>query len=124
MSIPILKVNDSLLVSIQEDLDDQSAMQLQEDILKNIQSTNATGIVMDLSLVNLVDSFIAKILVDIVNMSDLMGARVIVTGVQPLVAITLNEMGISMKNISTAIDVEKGLESLKEYNGRIQKLKT
>ncbi|UZJ76904.1 STAS domain-containing protein [Fictibacillus sp. KU28468] len=120
MSIPILKVNDSLLVSIQEDLDDQSAIQLQEDILKKIQSTNARGIVMDLSLVDLVDSFIAKILVDIVNMSDLMGARVIVTGVQPLVAITLNEMGISMKNISTAIDVEKGLESLKELNGRLQ----
>lgn len=118
MSIPILKVNNSLLVSIQEVLDDQTALKLQENLLQKIQSSNATGVVIDLSFVDLVDSFIAKILVDIVNMSDLMGAKVVLTGVQPPVAITLNEMGISMQNISTALDVDKGLESLRDYNGK------
>ncbi|MDN4073156.1 STAS domain-containing protein [Fictibacillus terranigra] len=120
MSIPILKINESLLVSIQEVLDGQSALQLQEDLLNKIQSANATGIVVDMSLVELVDSFIAKILVDIVNMSDLMGAKVILTGVQPPVAITLNEMGISLKNISTALDVEQGIESLKAPTGSLE----
>ncbi|MGG1573985.1 STAS domain-containing protein [Fictibacillus sp. NRS-1165] len=120
MSIPILKINESLLVFIQEVLDDQSALQLQEDLLNKIQSVNATGIVVDMSLVELVDSFIAKILVDIVNMSDLMGAKVILTGVQPPVAITLNETGISLKNISTALDVEQGIESLKAPTGSLE----
>ncbi|MDN4523112.1 STAS domain-containing protein [Fictibacillus fluitans] len=118
MSIPILKVNQSLLISIQEELDDQSALGLQEDLLNKIQATNATGVVVDLSLVDLVDSFIAKVIGDMVRMSDLMGAKVVLTGVQPSVAITLNEMGISMKNISTAVDFAKGLEALNSENGR------
>jgi len=115
--IPILKLYNCLLVSIQFELDDQTALQFQEDLLKKIHTTGASGVVIDLTYVEVIDSFIAKILGDVINMSKLMGAKVVLTGIQPAVAITLVELGIELKDVETALDLEKGLEQLKQELG-------
>lgn len=110
--IPILKLKDTLIVSIQWELDDQTAIQFQEDLLGRIHATNARGVVIDLTSIDFIDSFIAKVLGDVVQMSELMGAKVVLTGIQPGVAITLVELGIRMKNVMTALDLEDGLDKL------------
>ena len=112
MRIPILKLKDPLIVSIQWELDDQKAIQFQEDLLEKIHETNARGVVIDLTPIDFIDSFIAKVLGDVIQMSGLMGAKVIITGIQPAVAITLIELGISLKNVMTALDLENGLDKL------------
>jgi rsbT antagonist protein RsbS len=103
---------DYLLVSIQWELDDQTAIQFQEDLLSKIHQTGAKGVVIDM-----IDSFIAKVLGDVVSMSNLMGARVVLTGIQPAVAITLVELGIGLNDVLTALDLEKGLEKLQSELG-------
>ncbi|PLT31285.1 STAS domain-containing protein [Peribacillus deserti] len=113
MRIPILKIQNILLVSVQIELDDQSALQLQEDLLTKIQETAAGGIVLDLTSLDMVDSFIGKVIGDIVSMSKLMGSNVVITGIQPAVAITLIELGISLNGVLTAMDLEKGVDLLK-----------
>lgn len=110
--IPILKLYNCLLISIQWELDDQTAIQFQEDLLHKIHETEANGVVIDLTSVEVIDSFIAKILGDVINMSKLMGAKVVLTGIQPAVAITLVEMGIHLQRVLTALNLEKGLELL------------
>src|SRR5699024_10960626 len=112
MRIPILKLKDTLIVSIQWELDDQTAIQFQEDLLGKIHETNARGVVIDLTSIDFIDSFIGKVLGDVVQMSGLMGAKVVLTGIQPGVAITLVELGIRMKNVMTALDLEDGLDKL------------
>lgn len=114
MRIPILKLRECLLVSIQWELDDQTALQFQEDLLNKIHATNARGIVIDITSIDFIDSFIAKVLGDVVDMSKLMGATVVITGIQPAVAITLIELGIRLDNVLTAIDLEVGLEKLEQ----------
>lgn len=113
MKIPILKLYDCLLVSIQWEIDDQSALQFQEDLLRKIHETSARGVVIDLTSIDFIDSFIAKVLGDVVHMSKLMGAKVVLTGIQPAVAITLVELGIQLNDVHTALDLEKGLEKLR-----------
>jgi rsbT antagonist protein RsbS len=115
--IPILKLYDYLLVSIQWELDDQTAIQFQEDLLSKIHQTGAKGVVIDLTSIDMIDSFIAKVLGDVVSMSNLMGARVVLTGIQPAVAITLVELGIGLNDVLTALDLEKGLEKLQSELG-------
>ncbi|MCM3588732.1 STAS domain-containing protein [Mesobacillus maritimus] len=117
MRIPILKLYNCLLVSIQWELDDQTALQFQEDLLQKIHETNASGVVIDLTSIDFIDSFIAKVLGDVIDMSNLMGAKVVITGIQPAVAITLIELGIGLNNVLTAIDLEKGLEKLQQELG-------
>ncbi|TDK59443.1 STAS domain-containing protein [Bacillus salipaludis] len=112
VNIPILKLYNCLLVSIQWELDDQTALQFQENLLQKIHETDADGVVIDLTSVDMIDSFIAKVLGDVINMSKLMGARVVLTGIQPAVAITLVELGIHLQDVRTALDLEKGLERL------------
>lgn len=114
MRIPILKLKDYLLVSIQIELDDRTALQFQEDMLKEIHSTGASGVVIDLTSVDVIDSYIAKILGDVVNMAHLMGSKVVMTGIQPAVAITLIDLGISFRGVSTAMNLEQGLEKLQQ----------
>lgn len=116
-SIPILKLYNCLLVSIQWELDDQTALQFQENLLTKIHETDANGVVIDLTSVDVIDSFIAKILGDVINMSKLMGAKVVLTGIQPAVAITLVELGIHLQDVQTALDLEKGLERLQRELG-------
>jgi rsbT antagonist protein RsbS len=110
--IPILKLKDTLIVSIQWEIDDHTAIQFQEDLLKKMHETAARGVVIDLTPIDFIDSFIAKVLGDVINMSGLMGAKVVITGIQPPVAITLIELGIRLENVITALDLENGLERL------------
>lgn len=117
MRIPILKLYDYLLISVQWELDDQTALQFQEDLLNRIHETGAKGVVIDLSSIDMIDSFIAKIIGDVVNMSNLLGAKVVLTGIQPAVAITLVDLGIHMKGVPTALDLEQGLDKLKQELG-------
>jgi rsbT antagonist protein RsbS len=117
MRIPILKLHNYLLISIQTELDDQTAIQFQEDLLSQIHKTEATGVVIDLTSVDVIDSFIAKVLGDVVSMSDLMGAKVVLTGIQPAVAMTLIELGIHLQNVPTALDLEQGLLKLHQELG-------
>lgn len=117
MRIPILKLYDCLLVSIQWELDDQTALQFQEDLLHKIHETSASGVVIDFTSIDFIDSFIAKVLGDVISMSRLMGARVVITGIQPAVAITLIELGISLEDVQTSLDLEKGLEKLQQELG-------
>ncbi|MCM3412898.1 STAS domain-containing protein [Metabacillus litoralis] len=115
--IPILKLHNCLLISIQWELDDQTALQFQEDLLHKIHETGANGVVIDLTSVDVIDSFIAKVLGDVISMSKLMGAKVVLTGIQPAVAITLIELGIQLEDDQTALDLEKGLETLQRELG-------
>ncbi len=110
--IPILKLRDTLIVSIQWELDDQMALSFQEDLLDKLHTTAARGVVIDLTSIDFIDSFIAKVLGDVISMSGLMGAKVVITGIQPAVAITLIELGIRLEDVSTALDLENGLEKL------------
>lgn len=114
MRIPILKLHNYLLISIQIDLDDQTALQFQEDLLNKIHKSGARGVVIDLTSVDIIDSFIAKVLGDVVTMSDLMGARVVLTGIQPAVAMTLIDLGIHLQDVRTALDLEQGLIKLRQ----------
>lgn len=116
-NIPILKLYNCLLVSIQVELDDQTALKFQEDLLNKIYETGSNGVVIDLTSVDIIDSFIAKVLGDVISMSKLMGAKVVLTGIQPAVAVTLIELGISLDEIETALDLEKGLETLQRELG-------
>lgn len=110
--IPILKLREILIVSIQWELDDQTALAFQEDLLDKLHTTAARGVVLDLTPIDFIDSFIAKVLGDVISMSSLMGAKVVITGIQPAVAITLIELGIRLENVATALDLENGLEKL------------
>ncbi|MFB4165178.1 STAS domain-containing protein [Alteribacillus sp. JSM 102045] len=114
MRIPILKLHDYLLISVQVELDDQTALQFQEDLLNKIHQEGSSGVVIDLTSVEMIDSFIAKVLGDVVEMSNLMGARVVLTGIQPAVAITLIDMGIMLDDVPTALDLEQGLDKLQQ----------
>ncbi|HET7657319.1 MAG TPA: STAS domain-containing protein [Bacillales bacterium] len=113
MKIPILKLNEYLLITIQIDLDDQTVLEFQEDLLNKIHETGSKGVVIDLTTVDIVDSFIAKVLGDVVDMSTLMGTKVVLTGIQPAVAITLIDLGITMKGVTTALDLEQGMDTLR-----------
>jgi rsbT antagonist protein RsbS len=112
LRIPILKLKDCLIVSIQWELDDQTALQFQEDLLTKMHETSARGVVIDLTPIDFIDSFNAKVLGDVISMSGLMGAKVVITGIQPAVAITLIELGIRLEDVMTALDLENGLEKL------------
>ncbi|WP_163540007.1 STAS domain-containing protein [Gracilibacillus sp. YIM 98692] len=114
MRIPILKLHNYLLVSIQIDLDDQTAIQFQEDLLSKIHKSGSSGVVIDLTSVDIIDSFIAKVLGDVVSMSNLMGTKVVLTGIQPAVAMTLIDLGIHLQNVPTALDLEQGLIKLRQ----------
>lgn len=117
MRIPILKLHEYLLISIQVELDDQTALKFQEDLLEKIHIEGSSGVVIDLTSVDMIDSFIAKVLGDVVEMSGLMGAKVVLTGIRPAVAITLIDMGINLSDVPTALDLEQGLEKLQQELG-------
>lgn len=112
--IPILKIGEALIASIQIELNDESAVQFKEDILNQISATGATGVVIDLTAVDMVDSFLGKIVRDTAFMARLMGAQVVCTGIQPAVAITLVELGLELEGVVTALNLEKGLAKLRE----------
>jgi rsbT antagonist protein RsbS len=110
--VPILKLGDLLLVSIQIDLDDDSALALQDDLSQRIVDTGARGVLIDISAVDIVDSFIGRMLSTIASISKVLDAETVVVGMQPAVAITLVELGLSLGGVRTALDVEKGMRLL------------
>ena len=121
--VPILKIRNVLIVPIQIDLDDLTASQLQHDILSRIEQTGATGVIIDISVLDMVDSYLGRMLGDTALMADLMDARVVLTGMQPQVAITLVELGLNLDNIYSSLNMESGLElleSLLEGEGPLQ----
>jgi len=111
--IPILKMGPYLLVTIQIDLYDRLALHLEEDLVNMVEKTAAKGVLIDISAVSIVDSFMGRILGNIASMSKLLDAQTVVVGMQPAVAITLVELGLPLKGVSTALDVEKGMNLLK-----------
>jgi rsbT antagonist protein RsbS len=111
--IPILKVGRVLIVPIQFDMDDQTVMSLQESILSELERTGARGVLIDISLLEMVDSFIGRVLSDIAAMARIMDARTVVVGMQPAVAITLVELGLELKGVDTVLNVEEGIKLLR-----------
>ena len=110
--VPILKIGDVLLVSIQIDLQDQSVLALQEDLAERIVATGAHGVIIDITAVDIVDSFIGRMFATIAAMSRLMDAETVVVGMRPAVAITLVELGLSLGGVRTALDLEEGMRLL------------
>jgi rsbT antagonist protein RsbS len=110
--VPILQIGRVLLVSIQVDLQDQSVQQLQEDLAERITATGATGVLIDITAVEIVDSFIGRMLSMIGSISRLFDAETVLVGMRPAVAITLVELGLSLTGVRTALNTEKGLRLL------------
>ena len=110
--IPILKMGNYLLVSIQVDMHDQLALQLQDDLTSRIVATGVHGVLIDISALEMVDSFIGRMLANIASMSRILDAQTVVVGMRPAVAITLVELGLSLPGVRTALDVERGMELL------------
>lgn len=112
MEIPVLKIGPILMVSIQTELHDHTAEELQETLLRKIQTTDAEGVLIDISSLEMVDSFIGRVLNETALMAAIMDAKVAMVGMRPAVTMTLLEMGLDLKDIDTAIDVEAGFEML------------
>jgi len=111
--IPILKMGEFLLVTIQVDMHDRLALNLQDDLTRMISKTEAHGVLIDISSLDIVDSFIGRMLANIANMSRVLDAETVVVGMQPAVAITLVELGLSLTGVRTALHVDAGMELLR-----------
>ena len=116
--IPILKMGELLLVTIQVDMHDQLALTLQDDLTERISRTGARGVLIDISALEVVDSFIGRMLANIAGMARVLDATTVVVGMQPAVAITLVELGLSLPGVRTALNVERGMELLASGAGR------
>lgn len=113
-NIPILQIGTHLIVPIQGDLHDQSVLELQSDILERIEKTGAAGLILDISALEFVDSFMARVLNDIAAMAGLMGALTVVVGMTPAIALILMDLGLQLSNVPTARNLEKGIALLHE----------
>jgi len=112
--IPILKMGDCLLVTIQVDMHDRLALTLQEDLTEKIAQTRARGVLIDISALEMVDSFIGRMLSFIASMARVLDARTVVVGMRPAVAITLVELGLSLPGVHTALNVETGMQLIRD----------
>ena len=115
--IPILRMGQFLLVTIQIDLYDRLATNLESDLVQMVNKTAARGVLIDISALSIVDSFMGRILANIGSMSKIMDAETVVVGMQPAVAITLIELGLELNGVHTALNVEKGMELLLQKIG-------
>jgi rsbT antagonist protein RsbS len=116
--IPILKMGECLLISIQVDMHDRLAMTLQDDLTDRISTTGARGVLIDISALDVVDSFIGRMLGNIAAMAHVLDAHTVVVGMRPAVAITLVELGLALPGVQTALDVEKGMEAIRHALAR------
>jgi len=110
--IPILRMGQTLLVTIQVDMQDQTALALQEDLAARIAETGADGVMIDISALEIVDSFVGRMLSSISGIARILSATTVVVGMQPAVAITLVELGLTLHGVQTALNVEKGVQLL------------
>jgi rsbT antagonist protein RsbS len=115
--IPILQMGNYLLVTIQVDMHDRLAMTLQDDLTQHISKSGAIGVLIDISSLEIVDSFIGRMLANIAAMARVLDAETVVVGMQPAVAITLVELGMSLPGVRTALNVESGMELLQASRG-------
>jgi rsbT antagonist protein RsbS len=115
--IPILKMGRYLLVTIQVDMHDRMAMTLQDDLTNRIVAEQARGVLLDISSLDVVDSFIGRMISDISNMARVLDAHTVVVGMQPAVAITLVELGLNLEGVRTALNVEMGMDMLRRSTG-------
>ena len=111
--IPILQMGSCLLVTIQVDLEDQTALALQDDLSRKIEATGAKGVLIDISALEIVDSFVGRMLAAISSVARVLDAATVVVGMQPAVAITLVELGLSLGGVRTALNVERGMAILR-----------
>jgi rsbT antagonist protein RsbS len=118
--IPILQMGQVLLVTIQVDMQDQMALALQDDLANKISVTGAKGVLIDISALEIVDSFVGRMLGSISGISRIMDATTVVVGMQPAVAITLVELGLSLEGVRTALNVERGMELLAQGRQEIR----
>lgn len=118
--IPILRIGDILLVSIQVDLQDHVAIALQEDLAERIVESSANGVLIDISALEIVDSFIGRMINTIASVSRVLDAETVVVGMRPAVAITLVELGLSLTGVRTALDVDRGLAMLNAQRGEAE----
>jgi len=115
--IPILRMGPFLLVTIQVDLYDRLALNLEADLIETISKTNAKGVLIDISVVSIVDSFMGRIIGNIASMSKILDAETVVVGMQPAVAITLIELGLPLIGVHTALNVDRGMDLLRSKIG-------
>lgn len=111
--IPILRMGEFLLVTIQVDMHDQLALRLQDDLSNTIQKFASRGVLIDISTLEMVDSFIGRMVSDISGLAKILGAETTLVGMQPAVAITLVELGLSLPGVATALNVERGMAMLR-----------
>lgn len=111
--IPILQVGEFLLVSIQVDMYDRLALYLQDDLTSQVVKTRAKGVLIDISSLEIVDSFIGRMLDNMASITRVLGAHAVVVGMRPAVAMTIVELGLSLTNVQTALSVDKGIELLR-----------
>ena len=111
--IPILRMGEFLLVTIQVDMHDRLALMLQDDLTSKIEKTGARGVLIDISALEMVDSFIGRMIANISGMSSILDASTVVVGMQPAVAITLVELGLTLTGVQTALNVERGMQMLR-----------
>ncbi|TDD03941.1 STAS domain-containing protein [Nonomuraea deserti] len=117
--VPILKLGDLLIVSIQVDLDDQTVLALKEDLAEVVVARGARGVIIDISAVEIVDSFTGRMLATIAEMCRMLDAHAVVVGMRPAVAITLVELGLSLGGVRTALNLEKGVALLDHVRGAV-----
>jgi rsbT antagonist protein RsbS len=115
--IPILRMGRFLLVTLQVDMHDQLALRLQDDLTNAIQAKEAKGVLIDISALEMVDSFMGRMIADISGMARILDARTVLVGMQPAVAITLVELGLSLPGVGTALNVERGMRLLERVLG-------
>ncbi len=112
--VPIIKIDDKLIATVLGDLSDHDALQLQDDLGSMIEQTGAVGVLLDLTIVDIVDSFLGRLINDVVVTSRLLGAETVIVGIQPAVAMTLVELGLEFTGISTALTMDKGRRKVNE----------
>jgi rsbT antagonist protein RsbS len=111
--VPIMRIGDTLLVALQGELDDTTVVRIEDQLTKEVARTHATGTLIDVSGLSVVDSFIARVIARVIGMVRLLGAEAVVVGIQPAVAITLVELGVPMGHLDTALNAEQGMALLR-----------
>jgi rsbT antagonist protein RsbS len=112
--VPIIRVGGTLIATVQEDLRDRDAVELQINLTEQLERTGSTGVLLDLSIVETVDSFLGRLLHDIARVTRLLGAQTVVVGLQPAVAVTLVELGLELPDVPTALNADRGMALLKK----------